>query len=238
MDETLTTRVLHAGVDASGTPALVCDCGATYVVVDGIPVVLGDLDDCALVLSAAGDDRQLGVYAHAPSSPFSEWLAAEIARSPAPVVELGSGLGHAGTMAVDTNLAMLRARGARGGSICADALDPPFLAGSAGTVVLANVLDSCRDPFTLLAQADALVRPGGRLIVACAYAFQDAVTPRAGWFSEADLRGAFEGRAFGGYPIACTLREEIPALEWRLQLSARTEHRHAVHVIVGSKDGP
>lgn len=231
----LVTRHISEGADAAGAPTLACECGATYAIVDGIPVVLAEPTDCALVIDAAGRDGLASVYLQAPPSPFSTWLAAEVARAPRPVVELGSGLGHDATIAVDTNLALLRARGQRGNSVCADALDPPFLAGFAGTVVLANVLDSCRDPFTLVAQADALLRPGGRMIVGCAYAFQETVTPRAGWFTEADLRGAFTGMPFGGYEISCKLDEEIPALEWRLRLSQRTEHRHDVHVLVGVK---
>ncbi len=253
---------------------LVCGCGQRYPVVDGIAVVLRDVAGWAAsegpsalvrpgldpqvvelvaVDAASRRNRKLvEVYASPPASPFQAWLAEFVARAPGPVLELGSGMGHAGTIRVDLNLALLRAgvvaaelaEGAdgvglpTGGAVVADAADPPFLAGSFATVVVANVLDSCADPALVLAQADALVAPGGELLVACAFAFEDGVTARERQFTEADLAAALAGeRPFGPWALACRLVAPPLDLEWRLAVGPRTTHVHRVAVFRARRTG-
>lgn len=129
-------------------------------------------------------------------------------------------------------------RAARGSAIVANAEDPPFLASSFSTVAIANVLDSCRDPFTILAQADALVAPMGRLLVSCAYAFQAEITPIEARFSENDLSGALHGNApFGPYRLDSRCIENPLDLRWILKISPRTTHQHRVQCFTAQKPG-
>jgi hypothetical protein len=154
------------------------------------------------------------------------------------VVEIGSGVGREGTLAIDSNLALLRERLrlGHGPAICADAADPPLSAASVPTLLLENVLDSCDDPFTVLAQADALLAPGGRLVLACAFAFDRAVTDPARWFTEEQLLAALRGEIpFGPYALGLRPAEVHDDLQWRLRVRPRTEHVHRVTGIVADK---
>lgn len=240
----LRVEVLRAEGDWLG-----CACGRRYPVVDGIPVLLRDLDGwlaqqapellrrrdlpagAALARAAGGvlarNQEQVDCYGSAPPSPWRSWLAARVAALPRPVLEVGAGLGHPDTTALDLNFALLAARGE---GVVGDGADPPFLAGSFGAVVLANVLDVCADPWLLFAQAAALLRPGGVLLVGCAYAFRAEIGQAR--FSEAELRGAMQGRPFGPYASALELVEEVERLRWRLPIGVRSEQVHEVHGLV------
>lgn len=250
-----------------------CACGARYPVVDGIPVVVADLaawaesegldalrrdaDDDTLDLlvppgSAAARNRTLArVYGGAPESPFRSWLRDELSHATGPVLELGAGLGHPGTVRLDLNHRLLRLAGpaaplevdddgacgaGAGAAVVADAMDPPFPPGSFGTVCAANVLDSCRDPALLLAQADALVQPGGTLIVTCAYAFADGITPLEKRFRpETLLHALTTGTSFGGYHLDSRVQRVVDPLKWSLAAGPRTLHVHQVQAIVAHK---
>lgn len=192
------------------------------------------------------------VYRSSPAGPYTRWLRAKVAGLPGLVLEAGAGLGHRDTVRLDLNLALLRAgtkaaplgdspEGATvgpGAAVVANAADPPFLAESFDAVVVANLLDSCRDPFTTLAQSDALVKPGGTLLITCAYAFQAGITPPEARFVPAQLAQALRGSApFGPYPIACRLSEKIEGLRWTLRISDRTQHVHQVECSVAAKLG-
>lgn len=196
--------------------------------------------------------RLLAVYGGDDATPFTAWLEGALAAAARPVLELGAGRGHAGTVRLDLNLELLRAGGpvpalvegpdgvalAPGAALVAHAGDPPFAGGSFATVIVANLLDSCDDPALVLAQADALVAPGGRLLVACAYAFDDGITPPARQFTEAELVAALRGEAaFGGYALDCRLDAPPTDRAWGLVVGPRTRHLHRVQVLSASRPG-
>lgn len=165
-------------------------------------------------------------------------MGGALAAAGTPVVEIGSGVGRPGTLAIDSNLALLRERVrlGLGAGICGDVADPPLGAASAGCVLLENVLDSCDDPFTTLAQADALLGPGGRAVLTCAFAFDPAITDPARWFTEVQLVAALRGEsAFGPYALALRALHVDDDLEWRLRVRPRTEHIHRVLGVVAAR---
>lgn len=238
-----------------------CVCGATYPVIDGIPLLFRDLDawlasegaealrraDLPVevqerLLTGAGgalarNASLVATYARSRTGPLQDWLRATVAAAAGPVLELGAGLGasdRADVVALDHNLALLRHHA--GVRVCADAADPPFLPASFSTVLLANLLDSCADPGLVLAQADALLRPGGRLVVTCAFAFQDAITPRPHRFTAPELVAALSGRgALGRHHIDHQIVEQIDPLPWPIRLSDRTTHVHDTLAIISMK---
>jgi len=139
-------------------------------------------------------------------------------------------------VALDHNLALLRRHA--GFRVCGDAADPPFLPASFDAVVLPNVLDACADPAVVLAQADALLRPGGRLVVTCAYAFHEDVTPRSRWFDPEHLVAALDGRGgFFGFPFSHRVVEATDRIPWPIALTERLTHTHAVHALISEKSG-
>lgn len=221
-------------------------CGATFPVVDGVPLLLRDVDEwlrgeASVLLSrrdlpgpvldriAAGAggallrDRGLAaIYAASREGALQDWATEVVARLQGEVVDLGCGAGiyrltgSSKLTGVDLNWTLLREH--PGARVLADALDPPFLPGSFDHVLLFNSLDSCRDPATLLAAADGLLRPGGSLVLSCAFAWQPAVTPPPAQLSEADLRAWLAAR---GYGIA-----HEAELDWPLRAGPRTRYLH------------
>jgi SAM-dependent methyltransferase len=196
--------------------------------------------------------RLLEVYGAPLESPYSTWLAGEQARSEGVVLEVGAGASVSGAVRLDLNLSLLAAGGfgpgvvehegvagvVGGSAVVADAADPPFLAGAFSSVLVLNLLDSCADPALVLAQADALVAPGGTLVVACAFAFDASITAPERQFSEGDLEAALRGeRAFGAWGLGCRLDGEPLDLLWRLRVGPRSEHVHHVRVLRARRAG-
>lgn len=62
--------------------------------------------------------------------------------------------------------------------LCADALFPPFRAGSVAVVITVNLLDSVADPFSLAQQVEALLQVDGIWVMAAPWNWQPKVTPR------------------------------------------------------------
>lgn len=239
-----------------------CACGATYPAIDGIPMVFRELDawlasegaevlrrtdlgeaGAFLAESSGGALRRnsslVAVYQRSREGALQDWLRARVGGLAGSILELGAGLGcgRSDTTALDANFALLRHHPSTN-KVCADAGDPPFIGGVFSAVVLANLLDSVADPALVLAQADGLLKPGGILVVTCAFAFQDDITPRAARFSPADLLGGLRGEhPFGGYPFQYSLDEVVDRIEWPLWLSDRTRHVHDVLAIVARKAG-
>jgi len=251
-----------------------CACGRAYPIVRGIPVVLQDLEGWALsegaealrdpavdpeVVNLLARDaatlrnrRLLDAYAAPLPCELGAWLDELITQASGPVLEVGAGVGHPGTVRLDLNLTLLAHRPspplvdtadgvavAPGGAIVADAADPPWTGGTFATVVLANVLDSCREPALVLAHAEALLHPGGQLVITCAYAFEDSVTPSASRFTEQELRDALDGaRPFGPYPLELRLTAPPVDRAWRLRAGPRTEHVHRVQTFIARRSPP
>jgi SAM-dependent methyltransferase len=254
---------LHVRTLAPTGGLLTCACGAAFPLVDGIPIVHRDLDawlagegaealrradlppevDARILAGTGGavarNAALLAVYRASREGPLQDWLRERCAALSGSVLELGSGVGVTGRadgVALDHNLGLLRAH--PGARVCGDAADPPFLPASFDAIVCANLLDSCADPGLVLAQADALLRPGGTLVVTCAYAFQDTITPRARRFTPAELAAALDGRApFLGYTLEHRLVHQEDGLRWPLHISERLVHEHAVHGLITEKAG-
>lgn len=227
-------------------------CGQVYPVVEGTPIVLRDVDAwlqqeapsllcradlpppllARLIAGAGGSlrrDLRLGeVYARSQRGPLQDWMRAQARAATGDTVDLGCGSAvyqEPRILGLDLNWALLR--GYAGRRVLADACDPPFAAARFDTVLLFNLLDSCRDPFLLLQQADALVRPGGALVLSCAFAWQDEITPPRLQIDEAFLLGYLAHR---GYTLA-----ESQDLAWPLQVSARTRHEHRCLALVARR---
>lgn len=182
----------------------------------------------------ARDQQLLSVYTASQEGPLQRWSAERVLSMTGRALDMGCGASfHGGAhpglelVGMDLNWTMLaRFPGAR---LLADAHDPPFLAESFDHVLLLNLLDSCREPYLVLQQADALLAPGGTLLISCAFAWQDSVTPRENRFDERFLLEFLSVRGYrhqGDSPLE---------LDWPLHLGARTRHIHRTLALCAQK---
>lgn len=122
--------------------------------------------------------------------------------------------------------------------ICGDALDPPLFAESFDLVYLGAALDSVREPWLLLGQADALLAPGGLLVAATPFAWDDAVTaPEAQFGGPGELRAALTGGVEGLLHLDYRIVESADGLPWSLRRDARSVTCFSVDLGVAQKDG-
>jgi SAM-dependent methyltransferase len=122
--------------------------------------------------------------------------------------------------------------------VCGDALDPPFAPESFAAVVALNLLDSVQDPALLLGQCEALLAPGGVLLLASPYHWQDAVTPPQHQLDRvlpADVpqQQAMEQLVAGPGGLLPEMRLERSAdgIVWEVAVHARFSARYLLHVM-------
>ncbi len=128
----------------------------------------------------------------------------------------------------------------------ANALDPPFFAAVADVVASINVLDSVRDPLTLIGQMDAILKPGGLLILASPFCWADDFTPPEHalgggldetWVGHGSAEGLVELLS-GRLPDLPWLRYDVLRTEdipWSLRDHARSVTSYDVHLVVARK---
>ena len=122
--------------------------------------------------------------------------------------------------------------------LCADALFPPFAAGSLAVVVTVGLLDSVADPFALIQQVEALLQRDGVWIMASPYNWQNRITPAKlqceRHFGEAlpdGMVALLSGRKISG--IGADLQPEWrdDDIVWRLQVHPRYTAEYRMQAI-------
>ncbi len=131
--------------------------------------------------------------------------------------------------------------------VLADVCEPPLPAEAFDIVLLLNVLDNARDPLLCLGQADALLKPGGRLVVTCPHAYQPHITPEERWLAgsprlagpvrapEDVLVAALTGRHPYLAHLAYDIREERRGVPWTVVRDERCRIVYDTQVIVADK---
>jgi SAM-dependent methyltransferase len=123
--------------------------------------------------------------------------------------------------------------------ICGNALDPPFVAESFAAILCLNLLDSVADPWVLLGQCEALLRPGGSLLLSSPYHWDGTVTPPEGQIERflpagLDLAAAMEllpgGRAVPGFLEEMEAVAAWDGVPWPLQVHERLRAEYRLHV--------
>lgn len=119
--------------------------------------------------------------------------------------------------------------------VVGDAHDPPVHEGIADVVLSMNVLDNVRDPRLVLERLQALVKPGGLLVVGSPFAWHDAITPYQNQLG--GVPGEPEGNTPDMLPRLLTdcdilTHEDVP---WVLRDHARTEFHYLVHVVAARR---
>jgi SAM-dependent methyltransferase len=132
--------------------------------------------------------------------------------------------------------------------VCADALDPPFLPESVDVVLATNLIDNVPSPINLLGQMDAILRPGGLLIIASPFNWVDEITPMneqlAGGldptFQGMDSAAAIAELMGGKSSYHTHLRHEVLETQdvtWRVVEHKRCQVQYRVHVCALRKKG-
>jgi SAM-dependent methyltransferase/uncharacterized protein YbaR (Trm112 family) len=176
-------------------------------------------------------------------------------------------------LGIDVNLALLRvARGAGGGMVsyprrriglaydrrrfpvslagtervdfwACDAMALPFPPGSADLAAALNLLDCVSEPLRLLAGLAEVVRPGGRILLACPYDWSTRATPVETWIGGHSQRGAYAGEAepflrallqegvHAQSITGLTLLEEDLAWPWQTRLHERGAVHYRTHLL-------
>ena len=162
--------------------------------------------------------KQLYRYLSAPKSRLHQWVEEKLERQRGSIVDLGCGVGlheRRDILGVELNWTLLQRY--PGAKLVADILNPPFSPKSMDCILLLNVLDSCRVPFLLLQQVDALLRDGGTLLFSSPFAWNDAVTEPKEQVQPEWVRLFWEQRGY-------TVEEE--ECEWFVQGSPRSCTRY------------
>ncbi len=123
--------------------------------------------------------------------------------------------------------------------LCADALFPPFAAGSLSAVVTLNLLDSISDPFALVQQVEALLAPGGVWILASPWNWQTSVTPPKrqlerhipGEDVDQGLVDLVTGRTLAGLGDGLQVEWRADDVPWRLQVHPRFAAHYRLQVV-------
>lgn len=111
--------------------------------------------------------------------------------------------------------------------VCSDAVDPPLVPGHYDRVVALNLVDSVREPATLLAVLDGLCAPNGEVILSSPYSWQSGIVDDAARLGGANPAGAittwFANR---GYRV-----EDQDDLPWSLRRDARSVITYRTHYV-------
>ncbi len=124
-----------------------------------------------------------------------------------------------------------------------DVLSPPLEAEAFPAVVALSLLDSVPDPLVALGQLDALLAPGGLLLVGTPYSWDARATPPGEWWSDAGraggetLRGALAGRHPALPHLRYALLEEEGRAAWSLPGHGRLVHRFFLDLVLARKAG-
>jgi len=124
-----------------------------------------------------------------------------------------------------------------------DVAAPPLEAEAYPLVAAVSLLDTVPDPLVALGQLDALVVPGGLLLLASPHSWEPHVTPPDRWWSHAGATGRETLRAAlgGGLPelphLDYAVLEEARDLPWALPAHRRLVHRFFLDVVLARKVG-
>jgi SAM-dependent methyltransferase len=122
-----------------------------------------------------------------------------------------------------------------------DVLAPPLEAEAFPLVAAFSLLDTVSDPLFAFGQLDALLAPGGLLLLGTPYSWDPRVTSPREWWSKMDTTGAANVRALlaGRHPVLPYLRYEIlkeaDRLIWSVPGHDRLVFRFLLDVVLARK---
>jgi SAM-dependent methyltransferase len=123
--------------------------------------------------------------------------------------------------------------------LLADIHDPPFKMESFDFIAGLNLIDSVKRPLTALGQMDAMLKPGGRLLLSAPYVWDAEVSEE--WLeTEKDDGHAFlklllTGAMLPGCGFDYQITLEMTGMPWRLRRQDTQQFLYLVDTIVAKK---
>jgi SAM-dependent methyltransferase len=181
--------------------------------------------------------KRLGVNKRIP-----DWIMRALAQQELPAgsaLELGCGPGAYGvvwsrfcafTILADIRPPFAHMAALQGAAIVCDAHNPPFRAESMALVAAINLLDDTPEPWLLLGQIDALLKPGGICVLALPYA--------ANFSGPAELLATLRGMRSELPHLSYTVLASNEWLPWVVPAGERLVHEYQVHAVIARKAMP
>lgn len=125
--------------------------------------------------------------------------------------------------------------------LVADVLDPPFSAESFDLVAGLNLVDNVSLPLVLIGQMDALVKPGGGLVISSPYEWRADLCEPSEWLESDELDGSamvrsiLEGNVFPKMGLKYEVLQELMNAPWALRHHGRHWSVFLVHLIKARK---
>jgi hypothetical protein len=127
-----------------------------------------------------------------------------------------------------------------------NALDPPLFPEVADVAVAVNLLDTVRNPLSLVGQLDAILAPSGLLVITTPLSWNEEITPpeealgggTAGSWARLGTPAGLVELLSGRLPLLPYLRYEIleqTDVPWTVREHARMVTTYEVHVLVARK---
>jgi SAM-dependent methyltransferase len=127
-----------------------------------------------------------------------------------------------------------------------NALDPPLFPEVADVAVAVNLLDTVRNPLSLVGQLDAILAPSGLLVITTPLSWNEEITPpeealgggTAGAWARLGTPAGLVELLSGRLPLLPYLRYEIleqTDVPWTVREHARMVTTYEVHVLVARK---
>lgn len=125
--------------------------------------------------------------------------------------------------------------------ILADALDPPLTADFVDFVSALNLIDSISNPLILLGQMDAMLRQGGKLLIASPFTWNREISPQSHWLEDPEtpplimLKEILEGKRMAENGFYYSIIKEEFNIPWILPLSDNHSNLFKTQIIVAEK---
>ncbi|MCD4652348.1 methyltransferase domain-containing protein [bacterium] len=124
--------------------------------------------------------------------------------------------------------------------LLSDALDLPFRSGKFGFVSALNLVDIISEPLILLKQMDALLEPGGGLLLTSPFAWKDTTDPEK-WLEDTEtspdrmLRQILTGERLRDADFRYTIQAERRNIPWLLPVMKNRLSRYLVYAVRADK---
>jgi SAM-dependent methyltransferase len=127
--------------------------------------------------------------------------------------------------------------------ILADALDPPLTADSIDFVSALNLIDSISHPLILLGQMDAMLRQGGKLLVASPFTWNRDICPESRWIEDPEttplkmLKELLKGERMPENGFDYLIVKEELNIPWTLPVSDNHLDLFKTQIVLAAKRG-